>query len=100
MARVDGLDVDRVAGNLEVLRARIAQTGRDPGEVTIVAVTKGFGPEAVEAAKAVGLLDVGENYAQELHAKADAVEGMRWHFIGRLQRNKVKDLAPIVHLWQ
>lgn len=82
------------------VRQRIASTGRDPAEVRIVAVTKGFGPVAVEAAVAGGLLDCGENFAQSLLAKVDgAPEGVRWHFLGPVQRNKVKALAPHVHLW-
>jgi uncharacterized pyridoxal phosphate-containing UPF0001 family protein len=63
--------------------------------VTIVAVTKGFGPEAVSAAAAAGLTDVGENRIQEAVAKMDAgvAPGLRWHLIGHLQRNKAK-LVP------
>ena len=87
---------DRVAA----VRRRIEAAGGDPDRVRIIAVTKTFGADAVAAAKDAGLLDVGENYAQELVAKAAEVSGMRWHFIGRLQRNKVRELAPIVHLWQ
>ena len=71
--------------------------------VRVVAVTKGHGAWAVEAARRLGLLDVGENYAQELVEKAAAFPpeaGLRWHAIGRLQRNKVRRLAPHVHLWQ
>ncbi len=70
-------------------------------------MTKGFGPEAVIAAVGAGLLDVGENYAQELVAKAgDAGEKLDadlrpcWHFIGRLQRNKIRKIAHLVDLWQ
>jgi len=65
-------------------------------------VTKGFGADAVEAALAVGLRDIGENYAQELVAK-HAVLGSapaRWHFLGSVQRNKVRVLAPLVDYWQ
>jgi len=64
--------------------------------VTIVAVTKGFGPDAVEAALAAGLADVGENRVQEARAKQEALRGrsgIRWHLIGHLQRNKAK-LVP------
>jgi len=75
--------------------------------VKIVAVTKGFGPEAVAAAAEAGLIDVGENYAQELLAKAGdlsarrgAAVAPRWHFIGRLQRNKIGRIAGLVRLWQ
>jgi len=92
-------------------RERIERAGRDPDTVRVVAVTKGFGPEAVHAALAAGLADVGENYAQELVAKAgtvgaDAGAGTgtgtvpRWHFLGAVQRNKVSRLAPVVSLWQ
>jgi uncharacterized pyridoxal phosphate-containing UPF0001 family protein len=52
----------------------------------------------VEAARSAGLPDVGENYAQELLAKA-AGQGVRWHFLGPVQRNKVKRLAPLVSTW-
>ena len=60
-----------------------------------MAVTKGFGADVVRAALAAGLVDLGENYAQELVAKADELGGgrapaPRWHFVGRLQRNKVR----------
>ena len=117
-------EVTDVADRLAAIRARIARTGRAPEEVTVVAVTKGFGPEAVEAAAAAGVLDVGENYAQELAAKAQAqaqartrarpddragagpagagpdAGERRWHFLGRVQRNKVRSIAGLVHLWQ
>ena len=73
----------------------------------VVAVTKGFGPDTVVAAVGAGLMDVGENYAQELLAKAGGVSeelgaGLRprWHFIGRLQRNKIRKIAHLVDLWQ
>jgi pyridoxal phosphate enzyme (YggS family) len=61
--------------------------------VTIVAVTKTHGPDAVQAAWDVGLRDVGENRVQEALPKMDAVSApVRWHLIGHLQRNKVKSL--------
>jgi pyridoxal phosphate enzyme (YggS family) len=88
-----------VAANLEAVRERVRRAGGDPHAVTVVAVTKGFGPEAATAANAAGVADVGENYADELVAKATAVDGVRWHFLGHVQRNKVARLAPLVHLW-
>jgi PLP dependent protein len=96
---------DRVRHRLDEVRGRIAAAGGDPDAVTVVAVAKGFGPDAVEAAVGAGLADVGENYAQELLAKAEAVTPgtagrCRWHFIGHVQRNKVRALAPVVDLWQ
>ncbi len=77
----------------------------------VIAVTKGFGPEAVRAAQTAGLRDLGENYAAELVDKAEAVArastgdgadagAVVWHFLGAIQRNKVAHLAPIVGLWQ
>jgi uncharacterized pyridoxal phosphate-containing UPF0001 family protein len=89
-----------------VVRARIEEAGGDPSRVRIVGVTKGFGSEAVMAARAAGLVDIGENYANELVAKVTDVEAdasspsLRWHFLGAIQRNKVARLAPIVGLWQ
>ena len=86
---------------LAAVRERIAATGRDVDDVRIVAVTKGFGVEAVRAAVEAGLVDVGENQAQQLLAKVDAgaPTDARWHFLGAIQRNKVKKLAPLVTLW-
>ena len=95
-----------VADRLAEVRERIATAGGSPAGVTVVAVTKGFGPEAVEAAVGAGITDVGESYAQELEEKAKGLLGTstanqcRWHYLGRVQRNKVRRLAPFVHLWQ
>lgn len=88
--------MDSVAERVAEVRRRIGS------DVVIVAVTKGFGPEAVGQALDAGVHDVGENYAQELLAKAgDArTEGARWHFLGAVQRNKVKALSPHVRVWQ
>jgi pyridoxal phosphate enzyme (YggS family) len=72
----------------------------------LLAVTKGFGPDVVRAALDAGLVDLGESYAQELEAKAAALDddggdrpAPRWHAIGRLQRNKVRKVAPFVRCW-
>ncbi|HWJ98378.1 MAG TPA: YggS family pyridoxal phosphate-dependent enzyme [Acidimicrobiales bacterium] len=95
---------DVLLARVEQVRNRIADAGGDPAAVVLLAVTKGFGPEVAMAAASAGLTDLGENYAQELVAKApvlaDAGLAPRWHAIGRLQRNKVKALAGIVSLWQ
>ena len=78
------------------IRARIAHAvarGGHGQEVSIVAVTKTFGPEAVHAAFDVGIADIGENKVQEALGKQAAVTlPLRWHLIGHLQRNKVKAL--------
>lgn len=90
-----------VAARLTVVRDRIEAAGGDPGRVRVVAVTKGFGPEHVEAALAAGVDDIGENYAAELLSKRAAVPDarVRWHFLGAIQRNKVARLAPVVSWW-
>lgn len=104
---------EELAGRLAAVRRRIeaaraAAPDRVADEVRVLAVTKGFGPEVVALAATAGLVELGESYAQELRAKADTVdadrspgvEGPRWHFIGNLQRNKVRQVAGLVHLWQ
>ena len=80
------------------VRARRAR-----GSVLLVAVSKGKPAEAIRAAYAAGQRDFGENYVQELEAKAEALrdlDGLRWHAIGRLQRNKAKQVvrrAQVIH---
>jgi pyridoxal phosphate enzyme (YggS family) len=96
-----------VAQRLAAVRSRIeaacTAVRRDPRDVTIVAVTKGFGPQAVEAALHAGLADIGENYYQEAAAKFARiawVAGARKHFIGRLQRNKAAKIARMFDVVQ
>jgi uncharacterized pyridoxal phosphate-containing UPF0001 family protein len=112
---------------LAEVKERIAAVGGDPDSVALVAVTKGFGADMVRDAMRAGVSDIGENYAQELLAKAAALDGAsgaagstgdgstgegqtgenptgdgqpRWHFLGTPQRNKISRLAPFVTLWQ
>jgi pyridoxal phosphate enzyme (YggS family) len=101
------MDSATIRANAERVRDRIARAGGDPVSIRLVAVTKAHPAATVRAALDAGLVDVGENYAQELFAKASEVEAEveveaepRWHFIGQLQRNKVRQIAPVVHLWQ
>lgn len=73
------------------------------GDIELVAVTKGFGPDAVRAAIGAGCRSVGENYAQELLAKRDVLAAagpVAVHFIGRLQSNKVRQVAELVDVWE
>ena len=95
-----------IAKREDEVRARIAAAGGSLDQVTLVAVTKAFPYELVANALQAGLVDLGESYAQELDEKsrqmaADGTSGAdcRWHFIGGLQRNKVKLLAGGVYLW-
>ncbi len=89
-----------LAKRLEIVRGKIAAIGGDPEVIQIVAVTKGRDRCAVSAAVSAGLCALGENYAQELLEKLPGPPGARWHFIGQLQSNKVRRLAPHVVLWQ
>ncbi len=73
--------------------ARIAATGRNPDEVAIVAVTKGFDVSVCRLALQAGLRNLGENRVQEALKKMDDVDGAEWHLIGHLQTNKVKQAA-------
>ncbi len=94
------ISAEEVGRRLEEVRTRIRRAGGDPERITVLAVTKGFPAASVEAARACGLDDIGENYAQELVAKAASVtEGVRWHFIGRIQTNKIRMLSHLVALW-
>ena len=79
-----------VSENLKAVRERIKNAGRDPDDVKIVAVTKGFGPDVCREALGAGLKTLGENRVQEALTKMNEVEGAEWHLIGHLQRNKVK----------
>jgi pyridoxal phosphate enzyme (YggS family) len=89
---------------LAEIRDRIDKAGGDWRAVTLVAVTKDIGLDAVEAALAHGLQDCGENRAQSLrwkaHAGVEAVNKVRWHYLGRVQRNDVRRIASHVALWQ
>src|SRR5689334_20016378 len=68
-------------------------------KVTLVAVSKTKPIEDIQALYDLGQRDFGENYVQELTEKAEALpKDIRWHFIGHLQSNKVKYIAPFVHL--
>jgi PLP dependent protein len=102
--------VSELADSLAVVRARIAAActaaGRDPGEVTLIAVTKTYPASDVLALAGLGLADFGENRDQEAAPKASAVaaalaavspgpaaDTVTWHFIGQLQTNKARVVA-------
>ncbi|TMQ03997.1 MAG: YggS family pyridoxal phosphate-dependent enzyme [Deltaproteobacteria bacterium] len=97
-----------IAERWRAVAARVAaaceRAGRAADSVTIVAVSKTQPVEAIRAACAAGATDLGENYAQELAAKAAELAAsppapvVRWHFIGRLQRNKARLVAGRVAL--
>lgn len=98
-----------IAENLKSIRERIEKAanraGRNPEEVKLLAVTKEVDAERIIEAARGGVDTFGENYAQELRDKHDVVEKalgkkIKWHFIGRLQKNKVKyilDRVEVIH---
>lgn len=87
--------------SLTTVQNKIAEaakrSGRDPSEITLVAVTKTHGADVINEAVAAGVTDIGENKVQEILAKYDDVtSGVRWHLIGHLQTNKVKSIVDKV----
>jgi PLP dependent protein len=90
-----------IESNLQAVREAISAAcltyARIPGDVTLIAVSKTFGADAVQAAFAAGQRHFGENYVQECADKAQALReacpGLVWHFIGPLQSNKTRLVA-------
>ena len=96
------IEADEVAGRLADVRERIRAAGGGD-EVSVLAVTKGFGPEIVDVAVAAGCTAIGENYAQELIAKRATIERhpeLAVHFIGQLQSNKVRQLVGLATVYE
>ena len=93
-----------IGDSIEHIRGRIAKTclaaGRDPSDVTLLAVSKTFSAERVAEAVQHGITSIGENYVQELLQKRSSLndDRIRWHFIGHLQSNKVKHVIEWIHL--
>jgi hypothetical protein len=93
--------MESIGSRLQAVKGRIARAcesaGRGANSVTLLAVSKTFGPEAVREAHAAGQVAFGENYVQEALAKIDALADLRprleWHFIGPLQSNKTRPVA-------
>ena len=90
-----------ISNNLESIRQRAVHAARlanrDSGEITLIAVSKTRPTEMVVAAHQAGQLHFGENYAQELRDKARQVPAVHWHFIGRIQTNKARHIAPVAY---
>ena len=98
----------RIAENLAAIRGRVAEAcrraGRDPGDVTLIAVTKYVDAATARLVHAAGCVDLAESRPQSLWAKAEALADLvpppRWHLVGHLQRNKIRRTlaaAPLVH---
>jgi pyridoxal phosphate enzyme (YggS family) len=89
------LVADRLSVVLDRVAAAASRAGRNPSEVTLVAVSKGMPAEAIRAAYRAGHRDFGENRAGELAAKAPELPGdIVWHFIGTLQTRQVRLARP------
>jgi pyridoxal phosphate enzyme (YggS family) len=95
---ITGLDAATIARNLERVRETIADAGRDPATVDVLAAVKYVGIDEIGTLREAGLTLLGENRAQELEDKATLHPGFRWHFIGQLQSRKVKQILPYVEL--
>lgn len=93
------VDATVISGRLSALRERMARIGGE--RVQIIGVTKTHDVELVRAAMAAGITEIGENYAQETVAKLTGLDARPTvHFIGQLQRNKVRKLVGLVDVWQ
>jgi pyridoxal phosphate enzyme (YggS family) len=88
--------------NIADIRRRIdayaCAAGREPGEISLLAVSKTRTPQEINEAIAAGVTDIGENRVQEILDKYEAVRPVNWHMIGHLQRNKVKQIIDKVTL--
>ena len=96
------MNIEEVVIRVAALRERVDAVERSwTHRVGIVGVTKGFGAEAIDAAVTAGCDAIGENYAQEVLEKRATLERLRpeVQFLGRLQRNKVRQLVGLVDVW-
>ena len=94
---VTGLRAETIRANLDRVRDEIASTGRDPGDVQILAAVKYVPVGELGVLAEAGIELVGENRAQDLVAKAEAYPGaFTWDFIGHLQSRKVRQVLPHV----
>ena len=103
---------ERIKRVRETIASACARAGREPGEVTLVVVTKSATLEAVEEVIRLGMIDLGENrvqqlkkvytqieeFLQESSGEASKQRRVRWHMIGHLQRNKARQVLPLVTL--
>lgn len=100
MAEARQIVADNVAHVRERIAAAAIRSGRDPQNVTLVAVTKYVDARTTALIREAGCLDLGESRPQELWSKASEapLAGVRWHLVGALQRNKARRTLPLVSL--
>ncbi|MGL4402840.1 MAG: YggS family pyridoxal phosphate-dependent enzyme [Fusobacteriaceae bacterium] len=97
------LEIDLLKRNIEEIKKEIKKYSKNPNSVTLVAVTKYFGPEAIEKMIQLGIKEIGENKGQAVrdkvaYFKERGIDDIKWHFIGNLQKNKVKYIVEDVCL--
>ena len=88
---------DRYNAVLERVDIACREAGRRRDSVSLIAVSKTHPPQRIRDVMARGQLHFGESYAQELRDKGAQIEGLHWHFIGRVQTNKAKYIAPVAY---
>jgi pyridoxal phosphate enzyme (YggS family) len=96
--------VEKIAENLEHVRAQIADAaekkGRSPDDIELVAISKTHDAEKVHEAYEAGQILFGESRVQEARAKIPLLPwGLRWHFVGHLQKNKIRHALPLFELY-
>ena len=92
-----------IKDNIKDINSRIKlackKAGREPEEITLVAVTKGVDPYKISEASIYGIKDIGENRVQEaLKKRLSVMPGIKWHMVGHLQTNKVRDAVDMFGL--
>jgi hypothetical protein len=99
------IDSDAIRSNFDKVQARIAaaaqRAGRDPGQIHLVAVAKGHPAEAIQVLVDLGVIDIGESYAEEGRAKQMAMSSstaVKWHMIGHVQSRKAHLVATFFDL--
>ena len=102
LARINDVRVGELVRNLDHVRGAIAaaagRSGRSASDITMIAVTKTWPVSDIRILSELGVMDVAENKAQELISKTSQFpnDDVRWHFVGQLQRNKVRQILPVV----
>ena len=90
---------DNIKDILKRIKKTAEKVNRDPNDITLICVTKGIDPYRINEAMMCGVTDIGENRVQEAMSKSEEVmPGVKWHLIGHLQTNKVRDAVRIFDL--
>ncbi len=90
--------LERLAAVRDRMERACLRAGREPADVTLIAVTKSVTPDVAAIVAELGIAAMGESRPQELWKKAAALPSVNWHLIGHLQRNKIERTMPLVTL--